>query len=144
MLVPFLTCSFETCVCLRRKSLERNLLRLLLTAAGIPRRHFIPILNRIANRTVIPHFLLNMLQIGFHALDFFAYILLMFLENGNHLVNISRDIKMCIRDRVWSAALYYYGKNAGCCRKYLRNSRGTAPVCHLHGMVPSGLGRQTG
>lgn len=92
MLVPFLTCSFETCVCLRRKSLERNLLRLLLTAAGIPRRHFIPILNRIANRTVIPHFLLNMLQIGFHALDFFAYILLMFLENGNHLVNISRDI----------------------------------------------------
>ena len=92
MLVPFLTCSFETCVCLRRKSLERNLLRLLLTAAGIPRRHFIPILNRIANRTVIPHFLLNMLQIGFHALDFFAYILLMFFENGNHLVNISRDI----------------------------------------------------
>ena len=47
-------------------------------------------------------------------------------------------------DAVRSAALYYYGKNAGCCRKYLRNSRGTAPVCHLHGMVPSGLGRQTG
>ena len=91
MLVPFLTCSLKL-LCLRPGKAWREIY---CAFSSQPQESHDGISSPflIASRTaLIPHFLLNMLEIRFHALDFFAYILLMFLENGNHLVNISRDI----------------------------------------------------